>query len=1215
MYYGPMPQNREICDSTEELDIPTTLQKQLYSSISSEHTPLIVVRNAPRRSLISGAGTSTGDSRVTYRYAPTIINSNNKDKDEDNINNDNDNGNSNSFGPSYIYNNDRDGSNATYTGSNNIPNFIDPDGYNNLTANGNTHNMNYYQKKYAKSSLVAYSTKKESPRNLLRPDYLTKLPSKSVDRVMNTWNYTKPEAHTSRLQQQQQQQQQATPSALPIEPSSSMDSLNVLLEKQRIQQLNHPAHQDYLLSSRGNSTYDLATSYFPPEYSTTGFGTKNNTGNNLSPPMTASTATTPRSGFGMQLPVRETNRISLTFDPISKRKVLNTYEIIKELGHGQHGKVKLARDIVTNQLVAIKIVDRHEKSSRISKFFKQIRENEKIKKEIAIMKKLHHKHVVKLIEVLDDLKSRKIYLVLEYCSKGEIKWCKEDTAGLEMEARGPPILSFQKIREIIRGVVLGLEYLHYQGIIHRDIKPANLLISKDNIVKISDFGVSVALSSGLNSGSLASASASTSANSSIEQLTATATGGHGRRPVGRQGILNKALDESHDSLNEVELAKTAGTPAFFAPEICLGDEVFTKFNFDKSEMFSGSCISLMIDIWALGVTFYCLLFGKLPFTSEFELELFNKIVNDPVEVPTFEEIQRNGVSKVSCREEYDAAIDLLNRLLEKNPSKRIPMREIKEHPFILWDYNHMEGDDPNVKVTKLLERELFLRNQTDLFEQISITKQDMKNALSGVGLSYVSRDVSSDNYYSSSSVRNNKVKNVATTGKPSSYTNLKLSTALSGSRACVGRDGSESEMNSELGQNDHNGTSTKYGNDAEMVARERMSENVGSPTTAVTNAISSTAATINTTITATTAATEATAISTGAGAPNGNSPILSPSGPEQFACQSPRGGGTPGEELVDNYLNSFRNPYYPDGSVIESPRFSDESPQFLKSENTIDVSDLNSSLEKILNEGVSRDPSPPKNSLANLRFVTQPALTAFEDDMREYSDAYRMNQTNVTVNLPINSSFASLDSYYIDNYAMNKIGINRYAPDDGDFNMVNTPGRPLSDVVLTNSNRSQSRSNILTANSMSANSSAINNFSSGLTAPSLRTMQYSRANVPNQISEHSLRRGNFVDILQDSESDFSSDTSSTASSSSGSSSYSSGSSLDSSSSSPPSYSLLRGRPVNNSRGSQLGPPEPSHQRAPQNMRSNESLPFEFREDTPQCENSVTEDKPERRKTS
>jgi len=77
--------------------------------------------------------------------------------------------------------------------------------------------------------------------------------------------------------------------------SSSMESLNMLLEKQRLRQLNHPLHQDHIIPSN-NPNVEIR-------------------------------------------PVKETNRISLTYDPVSKRKVLNTYEIIKELGHGQHGKV------------------------------------------------------------------------------------------------------------------------------------------------------------------------------------------------------------------------------------------------------------------------------------------------------------------------------------------------------------------------------------------------------------------------------------------------------------------------------------------------------------------------------------------------------------------------------------------------------------------------------------------------------------------------------------------------------------------------------------------------------------------------------------------------------------------------------------------------------------------------------------------------------------
>lgn len=426
--------------------------------------------------------------------------------------------------------------------------------------------------------------------------------------------------------------------------SSSIDSLNMLVEKQRMRQLNHPQHQEHISDPQG-----------------------------------------------LQADVKETNEIFLKYDPISKRKVLNTYEIIKELGLGQHGKVKLARDLLTKQLVAIKIVDRHEKKEH--KFFRikktnSLTQSDKIKREIAIMKKCHYKHVVKLIEVLDDSKSRKIYLVLEYCSKGEVKWCPRDQ--METEAHGPPLLSFQRTREIIRGVVLGLEYLHYQGVIHRDIKPANLLISGDGTVKISDFGVSLA-----------------------------ATGSDS--------------NESMESVDELELAKTAGTPAFFAPEICLGNEAFEKYNLKREELFKGSSISFMIDIWALGVTLYCLLFGMLPFISDYELELFEKIVNQPVGFPTYEEIKNNGISAVSCQEEYEAAKDILNKLLEKNPMKRICIPEIKKHPMVCWDFDHLSSTDNNHIAAKLEEIKEFQSNKEQQFKQILVSKRELKHAVLGVG--------------------------------------------------------------------------------------------------------------------------------------------------------------------------------------------------------------------------------------------------------------------------------------------------------------------------------------------------------------------------------------------------------------------------------------------------------------------------------------------------
>lgn len=426
--------------------------------------------------------------------------------------------------------------------------------------------------------------------------------------------------------------------------SSSIESLNMLLEKQRKRQLNHPQHQEFI-------------------------------GEPLRPQGT----------------VKETSEIFLKYDPISKRKVLNTYEIIKELGHGQHGKVKLARDLLTKQLVAIKIVDRHEKrQQRVFRFKKSSSQthSDKIKREIAIMKKCHYKHVVKLLEVLDDSKSRKIYLVLEYCSKGEVKWCPVDQ--METEARGPPLLSFQRTREIFRGVVLGLEYLHFQGVIHRDIKPANLLISEDDTVKISDFGVSLA-----------------------------ATGGND--------------DDGLESVDELELAKTAGTPAFFAPEICLGNEAFERFQLKMEDLFKGSSVSFMIDIWALGVTLYCLLFGMLPFISSYELELFEKIVNDPVKFPSYDEVKGNNISMVVNEDEYNCAIDLVDKLLHKNPMQRINIADIKKHSFTCWDFNHISCTEDSYIDGKLREIKEFQMDKEEQFKQISISRHELKNAVLGVG--------------------------------------------------------------------------------------------------------------------------------------------------------------------------------------------------------------------------------------------------------------------------------------------------------------------------------------------------------------------------------------------------------------------------------------------------------------------------------------------------
>ncbi len=82
---------------------------------------------------------------------------------------------------------------------------------------------------------------------------------------------------------------------------------------------------------------------------------------------------------------------------------------------------------------------------------------EKIKREIAILKKCCHPHIVGLKEVIDDPSSDKIYLILEYLPGGEVQWQDPDS---EIPK---PIYTEQQVRLIFRDLVSGVQYLHHQG--------------------------------------------------------------------------------------------------------------------------------------------------------------------------------------------------------------------------------------------------------------------------------------------------------------------------------------------------------------------------------------------------------------------------------------------------------------------------------------------------------------------------------------------------------------------------------------------------------------------------------------------------------------------------------------------------------------------------------------------------------------------------------
>lgn len=106
---------------------------------------------------------------------------------------------------------------------------------------------------------------------------------------------------------------------------------------------------------------------------------------------------------------------------------------------------------------------------------------------------------------------------------------------------------------------------------------------------------------------------------------------------------------------ERELAETAGTPAFFAPELCCaGGDAIKRPRISKA-----------IDVWALGVTLYCFVFGVCPFIAATEFELFDTIPSQPLTFPK---------KDFEITEDLK---DLLHKLLTKNPDDRITLDAVK----------------------------------------------------------------------------------------------------------------------------------------------------------------------------------------------------------------------------------------------------------------------------------------------------------------------------------------------------------------------------------------------------------------------------------------------------------------------------------------------------------------------------------------------------------
>ena len=148
--------------------------------------------------------------------------------------------------------------------------------------------------------------------------------------------------------------------------------------------------------------------------------------------------------------------------------ILKDYTFIKDIGEGNFGKVKLSIMNSTKEKYAIKILDKEKLKSQT----KSTKYNE-----IQIISRLKHPNIIYVEKILEDEKN--YYIIMEYCEKGELF-----DYIVEKERLNPTEASM-----FFYQLINGVSYIHKQGFAHRDLKPENLLLTKDKILKIIDFGL------------------------------------------------------------------------------------------------------------------------------------------------------------------------------------------------------------------------------------------------------------------------------------------------------------------------------------------------------------------------------------------------------------------------------------------------------------------------------------------------------------------------------------------------------------------------------------------------------------------------------------------------------------------------------------------------------------------------------------------------------
>ena len=223
------------------------------------------------------------------------------------------------------------------------------------------------------------------------------------------------------------------------------------------------------------------------------------------------------------------------------QKINDRYEIIKSIGEGGMANVYLAHDELLDRDVALKVLRGDLENNE--KFIRRFQ------REAKSVSALSHPNIVEMYDVGEDNGSH--YIVMEYIEGKTVKQL--------LKKRGN--LTVSEAVDIMLQLTDGIAHAHDSYIIHRDLKPQNIMIQEDGQIKITDFGIAMALNS--------------------TQLTQT----------------NSVMGSVH----------------YLPPEQAAG---------------KGSTIKC--DIYSMGILFYELLTGILPFKGDNAVEIALKHMKDPL---------------------------------------------------------------------------------------------------------------------------------------------------------------------------------------------------------------------------------------------------------------------------------------------------------------------------------------------------------------------------------------------------------------------------------------------------------------------------------------------------------------------------------------------------------------------------------------------------------